>query len=148
MRECHSLPDRFVKSMFSCKQKRHKCIFITLGDLFLTAREIFPGTISTSILEKAISSRRCPGKQTEAVYSTREIHLHFLLECFPSAKNNGIFYNLIIKERVHPAPGGLPHCCVVSLQDFLMETFIMFKNLIGKNVYPFDWVIMNTMQNK
>ncbi|XP_038599409.1 dedicator of cytokinesis protein 1 isoform X1 [Tachyglossus aculeatus] len=32
--------------------------------------------------------------------------------------------------------------------DFLMETFIMFKNLIGKNVYPFDWVIMNTMQNK
>ncbi|KAK2519517.1 hypothetical protein Q9233_011943 [Columba guinea] len=31
--------------------------------------------------------------------------------------------------------------------DFLMETFIMFKNLIGKNVYPFDWVIMNMMQN-
>lgn len=29
-----------------------------------------------------------------------------------------------------------------------METFIMFKNLIGKNVYPFDWVIMNMMQNK
>lgn len=35
-----------------------------------------------------------------------------------------------------------------SFQDFLMETFIMFKNLIGKNVYPFDWVIMNMMQNK
>uniref|UniRef100_A0A8B9DB52 Dedicator of cytokinesis 1 n=1 Tax=Anser cygnoides TaxID=8845 RepID=A0A8B9DB52_ANSCY len=33
-------------------------------------------------------------------------------------------------------------------KDFLMETFIMFKNLIGKNVYPFDWVIMNMMQNK
>ncbi|OCT71603.1 dedicator of cytokinesis protein 1 isoform X2 [Xenopus laevis] len=32
--------------------------------------------------------------------------------------------------------------------DFLMETFIMFKNLIGKNVYPFDWIIMNMMQNK
>ncbi|XP_072524020.1 dedicator of cytokinesis protein 1 [Salminus brasiliensis] len=32
--------------------------------------------------------------------------------------------------------------------DFLMETFIMFKDLIGKNVYPADWVIMNTMQNK
>lgn len=32
--------------------------------------------------------------------------------------------------------------------DFLMETFIMFKDLIGKNVYPTDWVIMNTMQNK
>ncbi|XP_066518843.1 dedicator of cytokinesis protein 1 isoform X3 [Hoplias malabaricus] len=31
--------------------------------------------------------------------------------------------------------------------DFLMETFIMFKDLIGKNVYPADWVIMNTMQN-
>lgn len=36
----------------------------------------------------------------------------------------------------------------VLFQDFLMETFIMFKNLIGKNVYPFDWVIMNMMQNK
>ncbi|KAM3859327.1 dedicator of cytokinesis protein 1 isoform 8-T8 [Diretmus argenteus] len=32
--------------------------------------------------------------------------------------------------------------------DFLMETFIMFKDLIGKNVYPTDWVIMNMMQNK
>ncbi|XP_035997911.1 dedicator of cytokinesis protein 1 isoform X4 [Fundulus heteroclitus] len=32
--------------------------------------------------------------------------------------------------------------------DFLMETFIMFKNLIGKNVYPSDWIIMNMMQNK
>uniref|UniRef100_A0AAQ4R1U2 Dedicator of cytokinesis 1 n=1 Tax=Gasterosteus aculeatus aculeatus TaxID=481459 RepID=A0AAQ4R1U2_GASAC len=34
------------------------------------------------------------------------------------------------------------------LQDFLMETFIMFKDLIGKNVYPSDWVLMNMMQNK
>lgn len=33
-------------------------------------------------------------------------------------------------------------------QDFLMETFIMFKDLIGKNVYPSDWIIMNMMQNK
>uniref|UniRef100_A0A8C2KR45 Dedicator of cytokinesis 1 n=1 Tax=Cyprinus carpio TaxID=7962 RepID=A0A8C2KR45_CYPCA len=32
--------------------------------------------------------------------------------------------------------------------DFLMETFIMFKDLIGKNVSPADWVIMNMMQNK
>ncbi|XP_068161895.1 dedicator of cytokinesis protein 1 [Antennarius striatus] len=32
--------------------------------------------------------------------------------------------------------------------DFLIETFIMFKVLIGKNVYPSDWVIMNMMQNK
>uniref|UniRef100_A0A8C6U3Z7 Dedicator of cytokinesis 1 n=1 Tax=Neogobius melanostomus TaxID=47308 RepID=A0A8C6U3Z7_9GOBI len=32
--------------------------------------------------------------------------------------------------------------------DFLMETFIMFKNLIGENVYPSDWIIMNMMQNK
>nr|XP_057916970.1 dedicator of cytokinesis protein 1 isoform X4 [Doryrhamphus excisus] len=31
--------------------------------------------------------------------------------------------------------------------DFLMETFIMFKDLIGKNVYPSDWIIMNMMQN-
>uniref|UniRef100_A0A672LEK1 Dedicator of cytokinesis 1 n=1 Tax=Sinocyclocheilus grahami TaxID=75366 RepID=A0A672LEK1_SINGR len=35
-----------------------------------------------------------------------------------------------------------------EFSDFLMETFIMFKDLIGKNVYPADWVIMNMMQNK
>uniref|UniRef100_A0A3B3UEC3 Dedicator of cytokinesis 1 n=1 Tax=Poecilia latipinna TaxID=48699 RepID=A0A3B3UEC3_9TELE len=36
----------------------------------------------------------------------------------------------------------------IRSDDFLMETFIMFKNLIGKNVYPSDWIIMNMMQNK
>lgn len=45
-----------------------------------------------------------------------------------------------------------PNCTLfhntLLFQDFLMETFIMFKNLIGKNVYPSDWVIMNMMQNK
>lgn len=121
MRECCSLPDRFVKSTFSCKQKRHKCIFITLGDLFLTASKTCPGTISTSILEKAISSRRCPGKQkTEAVHRACEIHLHLLLECFPSAKNNGVFYNLIIGKSVHPPPGwaaSLPCCLIAGFSD-------------------------------
>uniref|UniRef100_A0A8C8S564 Dedicator of cytokinesis 2 n=1 Tax=Pelusios castaneus TaxID=367368 RepID=A0A8C8S564_9SAUR len=28
-----------------------------------------------------------------------------------------------------------------ELVDFLMETFIMFKDLIGKNVYPSDWMV-------
>uniref|UniRef100_A0A8C2TTT8 Dedicator of cytokinesis 5 n=1 Tax=Coturnix japonica TaxID=93934 RepID=A0A8C2TTT8_COTJA len=32
--------------------------------------------------------------------------------------------------------------------DFLMETFIMFKDLIGKNVYPSDWMVMNMMQSR
>ncbi|MGH0170772.1 UNVERIFIED_CONTAM: hypothetical protein FKN15_061071 [Acipenser sinensis] len=32
------------------------------------------------------------------------------------------------------------------LIDFLMETFIMFKDLIGKNVFPNDWMIMNLLQ--
>ncbi|XP_036606025.1 dedicator of cytokinesis protein 5 [Trichosurus vulpecula] len=32
--------------------------------------------------------------------------------------------------------------------DFLMETFIMFKDLIGKNVYAPDWMVMNMMQNR
>ncbi|XP_051950003.1 dedicator of cytokinesis protein 5-like [Xyrauchen texanus] len=31
--------------------------------------------------------------------------------------------------------------------DFLMETFIMFKNLMG-NVFPSDWMIMNLLQMK
>uniref|UniRef100_A0A8C6NC23 Uncharacterized protein n=1 Tax=Melopsittacus undulatus TaxID=13146 RepID=A0A8C6NC23_MELUD len=32
--------------------------------------------------------------------------------------------------------------------DFLMETFIMFKDLIGKNVYAADWMVMNMMQSR
>uniref|UniRef100_A0A8D0SKY6 Dedicator of cytokinesis 5 n=1 Tax=Sus scrofa TaxID=9823 RepID=A0A8D0SKY6_PIG len=32
--------------------------------------------------------------------------------------------------------------------DFLMETFIMFKDLIGKNVYAKDWMVMNMMQSR
>uniref|UniRef100_A0A8C3RX73 Dedicator of cytokinesis 5 n=1 Tax=Chelydra serpentina TaxID=8475 RepID=A0A8C3RX73_CHESE len=32
--------------------------------------------------------------------------------------------------------------------DFLMETFIMFKDLIGKNVYANDWMVMNMMQSR
>lgn len=31
------------------------------------------------------------------------------------------------------------------LKDFLMETFIMFKDLMG-NVFPTDWMIMNLVQ--
>lgn len=29
-----------------------------------------------------------------------------------------------------------------------METFIMFKDLIGKNVYAADWMVMNMMQSR
>ncbi|KAG8441054.1 hypothetical protein GDO86_006699 [Hymenochirus boettgeri] len=32
--------------------------------------------------------------------------------------------------------------------DFLMETFILFKDLIGKRVYPKDWMLMTMTQNK
>uniref|UniRef100_F6UKH4 Dedicator of cytokinesis 5 n=1 Tax=Ornithorhynchus anatinus TaxID=9258 RepID=F6UKH4_ORNAN len=35
-----------------------------------------------------------------------------------------------------------------DLVDFLMETFIMFKDLIGKNVYSSDWMVMNMMQSR
>ncbi|KAJ1127755.1 hypothetical protein NDU88_006148 [Pleurodeles waltl] len=35
-----------------------------------------------------------------------------------------------------------------DLVDFLMETFIMFKDLIGKNVYPSDWMAMSMVQNR
>lgn len=33
----------------------------------------------------------------------------------------------------------------LPLQDFLMETFIMFKDLMG-NVFPADWMVMNLVQ--
>ncbi|NXM72510.1 DOCK2 protein, partial [Serilophus lunatus] len=35
-----------------------------------------------------------------------------------------------------------------ELMDFLMEIFILFKDLIGKTVYPSDWVVMNMVQNR
>uniref|UniRef100_H3BDM0 Dedicator of cytokinesis 2 n=1 Tax=Latimeria chalumnae TaxID=7897 RepID=H3BDM0_LATCH len=35
-----------------------------------------------------------------------------------------------------------------ELVVFLMETFIMFKDLIGKNVYPSDWMTMSMVQNR
>ncbi|XP_052047074.1 dedicator of cytokinesis protein 5 isoform X2 [Apodemus sylvaticus] len=35
-----------------------------------------------------------------------------------------------------------------DIMDFLMETFIMFKDLIGKNVYAKDWMVMNMTQNR
>uniref|UniRef100_A0A803VZ75 Dedicator of cytokinesis 2 n=1 Tax=Ficedula albicollis TaxID=59894 RepID=A0A803VZ75_FICAL len=51
------------------------------------------------------------------------------------------------------SPGG--HCSPAQLltslpplQDFLMETFILFKDLIGKTVYPGDWMVMNMVQNR
>uniref|UniRef100_A0A8D2PSS5 Dedicator of cytokinesis 2 n=1 Tax=Zosterops lateralis melanops TaxID=1220523 RepID=A0A8D2PSS5_ZOSLA len=42
-----------------------------------------------------------------------------------------------------PQPDG-----ILFFQDFLMETFIMFKDLIGKNVYPSDWMAMSMVQNR
>lgn len=35
-----------------------------------------------------------------------------------------------------------------DITDFLMETFIMFKDLIGKNVYARDWMVMNMTQSR
>jgi len=51
------------------------------------------------------------------------------------------------------APGGLHGCAPAldissSSQDFLMETFILFKDLNGKTVYPSDWMVMNMVQNR
>lgn len=39
-------------------------------------------------------------------------------------------------------------CFLFFQQDFMMETFIMFKDLIGKNVYASDWMVMNMMQSR
>lgn len=36
----------------------------------------------------------------------------------------------------------------IFLQDFLMESFLLFKDLIGKHVYPSDWMAMIMVQNR
>uniref|UniRef100_A0A4W4F7K5 Dedicator of cytokinesis 2 n=1 Tax=Electrophorus electricus TaxID=8005 RepID=A0A4W4F7K5_ELEEL len=43
---------------------------------------------------------------------------------------------------------GREHALIVSPTDFLMETFLLFKDLIGKHVYPSDWVTMIMVQNR
>ncbi|XP_045312733.1 dedicator of cytokinesis protein 5 isoform X1 [Leopardus geoffroyi] len=72
-------------------------------------------------------------------------------------------------SRQSPQIGGFVACMIAILQqmddshyshyistfktrqdiiDFLMETFIMFKDLIGKNVYAKDWMVMNMTQSR
>ncbi|KAJ8246906.1 hypothetical protein GJAV_G00256660 [Gymnothorax javanicus] len=36
----------------------------------------------------------------------------------------------------------------VDLMDYLMETFLLFRDLIGKHVYPPDWMAMIMVQNR
>lgn len=36
----------------------------------------------------------------------------------------------------------------ILLQYFLMESFLLFKDLIGKHVYPSDWMAMIMVQNR
>uniref|UniRef100_A0A4W3GF40 Dedicator of cytokinesis protein 2-like n=1 Tax=Callorhinchus milii TaxID=7868 RepID=A0A4W3GF40_CALMI len=52
---------------------------------------------------------------------------------------------VIILGRDHQLIVSTPHLICF---DFLMETFIMFKDLIGKNVYPVDWLVMSMVQNR
>lgn len=62
----------------------------------------------------------------------------------------------VVVPLIHRLGEGLMRCSPVFphafllcyLQDFLMETFIMFKDLIGKNVYAKDWMVMNMMQSR
>uniref|UniRef100_A0A668AKJ0 Dedicator of cytokinesis 1 n=1 Tax=Myripristis murdjan TaxID=586833 RepID=A0A668AKJ0_9TELE len=58
-----------------------------------------------------------------------------------------LYYNSFTHTQTHTHTHTHFHSHL-KCTDFLMETFIMFKDLIGKNVYPTDWVIMNMMQNK
>uniref|UniRef100_A0A8C0KFA5 Dedicator of cytokinesis 5 n=1 Tax=Canis lupus dingo TaxID=286419 RepID=A0A8C0KFA5_CANLU len=60
-------------------------------------------------------------------------------------------------SRQSPHIGSFVACMITILRtfktrqdiiDFLMETFIMFKDLIGKNVYAKDWMVMNMTQSR
>uniref|UniRef100_A0A8C7MH58 Dedicator of cytokinesis 2 n=1 Tax=Oncorhynchus kisutch TaxID=8019 RepID=A0A8C7MH58_ONCKI len=54
------------------------------------------------------------------------------------------------QARMHAClnPHSHTHTLSVLLQDFLMETFLLFKELIGKHVYPSDWMAMIMVQNR
>lgn len=58
-------------------------------------------------------------------------------------------YVSVLEERLMEYNPVFPQPFLLCfLQDFLMETFIMFKDLIGKNVYAKDWMVMNMTQNR
>uniref|UniRef100_A0A8C7HA35 Dedicator of cytokinesis 2 n=1 Tax=Oncorhynchus kisutch TaxID=8019 RepID=A0A8C7HA35_ONCKI len=55
---------------------------------------------------------------------------------------------LIVSNPNDPPKRYHTHTLSVLLQDFLMETFLLFKELIGKHVYPSDWMAMIMVQNR
>ena len=34
------------------------------------------------------------------------------------------------------------------LQDFLMELFLLFRELLSNNIFPKDWMVMTMVQNR
>lgn len=66
----------------------------------------------------------------------------------PFKKKEGSISKLTRSGRWQAVPTAQGDRCLLLLQDFLMETFIMFKDLIGKNVYPGDWIAMSMVQNR
>lgn len=65
----------------------------------------------------------------------------------PHGNTSGTSTSLTASPGGHRSPAQLL-TSLPSLQDFLMETFILFKDLIGKTVYPGDWMVMNMVQNR
>ncbi|XP_029793815.1 dedicator of cytokinesis protein 5 isoform X4 [Suricata suricatta] len=94
-----------------------------------------------------------------------ETHVQLIMERLLRRINRTV----IGMSRQSPHIGGFVACMIAILQqmddrhythyistfktrqdiiDFLMETFIMFKDLIGKNVYAKDWMVMNMTQSR
>uniref|UniRef100_A0A8C2X9J1 Dedicator of cytokinesis 2 n=1 Tax=Cyclopterus lumpus TaxID=8103 RepID=A0A8C2X9J1_CYCLU len=57
-----------------------------------------------------------------------------------------IIRTVITMGREHALISRVVACMTIS--DFLMESFLLFKDLIGKHVYPSDWMAMIMVQNR
>uniref|UniRef100_A0A9J7XTC1 Dedicator of cytokinesis 2 n=1 Tax=Cyprinus carpio carpio TaxID=630221 RepID=A0A9J7XTC1_CYPCA len=114
-----------LKSLFESINNLMKtfCLFLFQGDTFQHIQDIVSSLLRT--INRTVITM---GREHALIVSLKPLDHLFSLS----------FSLFKVKHRYY-------YC---SYLDFLMETFLLFKDLIGKHVYPSDWVTMIMVQNR